>query len=187
MARLAKNGKVVVRLKSGDPFVFGRGGEEMEYLDERGVSVEVIPGITAAIGAAAEARIPLTHRDHSSSVLFITGKENPGKGGSSIDLKYLPEGATVVSYMSVSSAPALKEKLLRDGVPEGIPAAIVEKASWPDQRIIHTTVGKIDEAVRDRGVTAPALIFVGETVAVSLRMMNRKEEKESPVSGQDTG
>ncbi|NIO16517.1 MAG: uroporphyrinogen-III C-methyltransferase [Deltaproteobacteria bacterium] len=187
MVRLARSGKVVVRLKSGDPFVFGRGGEEMEYLESRGVTVEVIPGITAAIGAAAEAGIPLTHRDYSSSVLFITGKENPGKGECSVDLKCLPAGATVVSYMSVANVQALKDKFLRDGVPEGTPAAIVEKASWPDQRVIHTTVGKIDEAVRDRGVTAPALIIAGNAVAVSSRIMNRKGETVTPVFGQDTG
>lgn len=187
MARLAKSGRVVVRLKSGDPFVFGRGGEEMEYLEARGVDVEIIPGITAAIGAAAEAGIPLTHRDYSSSVLFVTGKENPLKGESSIDVKYLPEGATIVSYMSVAKAKELKEKFLRDGVPEGTPAAIVEKASWPEQRIIYTTVEEIEETVLSQGVSAPALIIVGETVAVSSRVLKRKEEEETPVSGRDTG
>ena len=181
MAGLAMEGKRVVRLKCGDPFVFGRGGEEVSYLVERGIPVEVVPGITAGIGAAASFLIPLTLREVSSSVIFITGslaRGSPLSGGEA--LPFSP-GTTVVAYMSSRNALPLRRRLLEGGFPPHTPVAIVERATWEGERVYFTSLDEFPEVARD--TKGPSLLVVGETVNHSRRFLQlihhpaREEER----------
>ncbi|MES3516879.1 MAG: uroporphyrinogen-III C-methyltransferase, partial [Natronomonas sp.] len=136
LVELAEDGKTVVRLKGGDPFVFGRGGEEAEHLAEHGIPFEYVPGITSAIAGAGVAGIPVTHRDHTSSVSFVTGHEDPTKDESAIDWAALAEtGGTIVVFMGVGKLPAYTGELLAAGMDPETPLALVERATWPDQQV----------------------------------------------------
>lgn len=162
LVALAREGHDVVRLKGGDPFIFGRGGEEMESCREAGVPVEIVPGISAAIGCAAEAGLPLTHRDASSAVTFVAGQ---CKGLSDQDWSGLAGvGRTLVIYMGVATANDIADKLIADGVSPATPVAVLEKGTRSDSRAIRTLLADLGGMVIREKVKSPALIVVGDVV-----------------------
>jgi uroporphyrin-III C-methyltransferase len=171
MVMAAREGENVVRLKGGDPFIFGRGGEEMEHLRAAGVQVEVVNGITAGLAAATSLGVPLTHRNHAHGVIFLTGHAQ--KGAESLDWTSLAAAArdarlTLVIYMGVSSAARIQAELLT-GLPAATPVAIVQRASRPDQRHAVTTLGELAATVARESLASPSVIVVGDVVrAVAL-------------------
>ncbi|HET8565932.1 MAG TPA: uroporphyrinogen-III C-methyltransferase [Solirubrobacterales bacterium] len=163
LVEAARMGRSVVRLKGGDPFVFGRGGEEGEALRAAGVEFEVVPGLTAGVAATAYAGIPVTHRDDASAVAFVTGHEDPEKEESALDWSGLARfPGTLVFYMGVKRLHENAAALIAAGRSAAEPAAAVERGTWPDQRTVSATLGTIAEAVAREEVKAPALIVVGE-------------------------
>jgi uroporphyrin-III C-methyltransferase len=160
-----KTGSIVVRLKGGDPFVFGRGGEEVEAVRAAGLPVEVIPGVSAAIGCAAEAMLPLTHRDWSSAVSFVAGQ---CKGLSEQDWSGLAgKGRTLVIYMGVATCPQIAEKLMMDGVAPDMPVAVLERGTLAGSRAMRTLLADLGPMVQREKVQSPAVIVVGEVVRLS--------------------
>ncbi|WP_294392308.1 uroporphyrinogen-III C-methyltransferase [uncultured Sphingomonas sp.] len=160
-----KAGSVVVRLKGGDPFVFGRGGEEVEAVRAAGLRVEVVPGVSAALGCAAEAMLPLTHRDWSSAVSFVAGQ---CKGLSEQDWSGLAgRGRTLVIYMGLANARAIADKLMNDGVAPDMPVAVLERGTLPGSRALRTLLADLGDMVDRDGVQSPAIIVVGEVVLLS--------------------
>ncbi|MEH6660984.1 MAG: uroporphyrinogen-III C-methyltransferase [Parasphingorhabdus sp.] len=156
----AAKGLVVVRLKGGDPFIFGRGGEEADDCIAAGVAVEVVPGISAALGCAAQARMPLTHRDASSAVSFVAGQ---CKGLSDQNWSGLAgKGRTLVIYMGVANAEAIVEKLIADGATPDLPVAVLENGTRSDFRALRTLLTDLGDMVRRENVQSPALLVVGE-------------------------
>ncbi|MBW4330515.1 uroporphyrinogen-III C-methyltransferase [Stakelama sp. CBK3Z-3] len=161
----ARGGATVVRLKGGDPFIFGRGGEEVDAARSAGVAVEVIPGVSAALGCAAEARLPLTHRDWSSAVSFVAGQ---CKGLSEQDWSGLAgKGRTLVIYMGVATAADIAEKLMSDGVAPDMPVAVLERGTLEGARAIRTLLADLGAMVAQENVKSPAIIVVGEVVMLS--------------------
>ena len=164
---LARAGKSVARLKGGDPFIFGRGGEEAEALVAAGVPFEVVPGVTAGAAAAAYAGIPVTQRGLSSSVAFVTGHEDPDKGMSAHDWAALAHGPeTLVFYMGVKNLPEICRNLLEAGLPAGRPAAMVQWGTTPRQRTLLSTLGALPQEAEAAGLSAPAVVIVGEVAAL---------------------
>jgi uroporphyrinogen III methyltransferase/synthase len=163
----AKNGKRVVRLKGGDPFVFGRGGEEAEACAEAGVPFEVVPGVTSAVAGPAYAGIPLTHRAHASWVAIATGHEDPAKESSALDWDALARAPTAVFLMGVSRLGDITAKLLGAGRSPQEPAAVVASATWANQRVVRSTLSSIVADVEAAGVTPPAILVVGNVVGLS--------------------
>ena len=158
----AQQGHNVVRLKGGDPFLFGRGGEELELLAEHRIPFEEVPGITSAIAAPAYGGIPVTHRDCCSSLHIVTGHQRAGKE-LAIDFEALVRtGGTLVFLMGVSALPTICAGLLDAGMAPDTPAAVVYKASWPEEKIVRCTVGSLAESTRKAGITKTALIVVGD-------------------------
>ncbi|MBW8783829.1 MAG: uroporphyrinogen-III C-methyltransferase [Novosphingobium sp.] len=156
-------GRDVVRLKGGDPFVFGRGGEEVEACRAAGVPVEVVPGVSAALGAAAAAQIPLTHRDRASIVSFVAGQ---CKGLTEQDWAGLAgKGRTLVIYMGVATAPQIAEKLIADGLAPEVPVAVIENAARPEMRVLRSVLAGLPELVVRAKVKSPAVIVIGEVAA----------------------
>ena len=169
MVRLAREGKRVVRLKGGDPFIFGRGGEEIEALLEHGIAFEVVPGITAAAGAASYAGIPLTHRDYAQSCVFVTGHLK--NGSAQLDWQALARPhQTVVVYMGVGGFAQICRGLVEHGVPGSMPAAVVEKATLAEQRVIEGTLLTVADESKARHVAPPALLIVGEVVRLRAKL-----------------
>lgn len=166
MVRLAREGKSVVRLKSGDPLVFGRGGEEAEHLSREGIPFEIVPGITAAMACAAAAVLPLTHRGRSSSVTFVAGHETGEKGGSAVDWSRLPKDGTLVVYMGVARVAGIARELAGAGFPLDTPFAIVENGSRPEQRVVRGILSGLSRTALDSGIRSPAILFVGRTAAL---------------------
>lgn len=163
LVREALNGRDVVRLKGGDPLIFGRGGEEAEAAHAAGVPVEIVPGISAANGAAAAAQIALTHRDASSIVSFVAGQ---CKGLSEQDWTGLAgKGRTLVIYMGVKTAPQIAEKLMEDGLAPGMPVAVIENAARPEMRVLRGMLAGLPDLVARYRVKSPALIVIGEVTA----------------------
>jgi uroporphyrin-III C-methyltransferase len=163
LVREALSGRDVVRLKGGDPFVFGRGGEEAEACYAAGVPVQVVPGITAATGAAAAAQVPLTHRDHSSIVSFVAGQ---CKGLTEQDWSGLAgKGRTLVIYMGLATCEDITEKLIADGLTPDMPVAVIEKATRPDMRVLRSPLAGLAALVAENKVKSPALIVIGEVAA----------------------
>jgi uroporphyrinogen III methyltransferase / synthase len=161
----AREGHVVTRLKGGDPFVFGRGGEECEALLDAGIPFEVVPGVTAGIGAAAYAGIPLTHRDFTTSVAFVTGHEHPGKEVSEIDWERLSLGSgTIVFYMGMKNLPLIASHLMTHGRAPETPVALVRLGTRPDQEVLTGTLADIAAKAGKAGFKAPAITVVGEVV-----------------------
>jgi len=161
----ARAGKVVVRLKGGDPFIFGRGGEEARRLAEDGVAFEIVPGVTAALAAAACAGIPLTHRDFASSLCFITGHENPEKHEFRVDFKKFGSlGGTLCLYMAMGQLERILEDLRAGGMAAETPAAVVQWATTARQRTLFAPVGELAAAVAKAGLGAPAVVVIGAAV-----------------------
>ena len=161
----ALNGKIVVRLKGGDPFIFGRGGEEIEKLSKNNIPFEVVPGVTSATAAATYAGIPITHRGYTASVAFLTGHEDPTKPTSNIDWKKIATGiGTIVVYMGIKNLPTIIRNLVENGRDPKTPVAVVRWASTPEQRSVVGTLENIVEIVREADIKPPALIVVGEVV-----------------------
>ncbi|MDX6672787.1 MAG: uroporphyrinogen methyltransferase / synthase, partial [Solirubrobacteraceae bacterium] len=162
MVQHAGEGREVVRLKGGDPFVFGRGGEEAEALRAAGIPYEVVPGVTAGVAAPAYAGIPVTHRDHASAVAFVTGHEDPGKPASALDWSALARfPGTLVFYMGVRRLGAIAERLLAEGRPANEPAAVVQSGTLPDQRTVTAPLSELAERAEAAAIGAPAVTVVG--------------------------
>jgi len=169
MVRLAREGKRVVRLKGGDPFIFGRGGEEIEALAAQGVGFEVVPGVTAAAGAAAYAGIPLTHRDYAQSCVLVTGHLK--HGAVDFDWRAIARPRqTIAVYMGVGGLEAICRGLIEHGLAPDLPAALVEKATLPQQRVIEGTLGTLPSLAAVAAVKPPALLIVGEVVRLRERL-----------------
>ncbi|MGD9950640.1 MAG: uroporphyrinogen-III C-methyltransferase [Desulfobulbus sp.] len=161
----AKEGNMVVRLKGGDPFIFGRGAEEIEELVREGIDFEVVPGVTSATAAATYAGIPITHRDYTASVAFVTGHEDPTKKFSNISWEKLATGAgTIVIYMGIKTLPSITKKLIDNGRSPDTPVAVVRWASTPQQHSVVGTLATICEVVQKAEIKPPALVIVGEVV-----------------------
>jgi len=163
LVELAKSGKRVCRLKGGDPFIFGRGGEEIETLSENGIPFQVVPGITAASGCSTYSGIPLTHRDYSQSCRFVTAHLKDG----TCDLpwgEFVAEQQTIVFYMALSGAKHLSGKLIEHGMRKNMPIALIEKGTTPEQKVYTTTLSGIPELLDKEDIHAPTLMIVGEVV-----------------------
>lgn len=161
----AKDHAIVVRLKGGDPFVFGRGGEEMQDLIKEGIEVEVVPGITAGIAAPAYANIPVTHRDYSSSVTFVTGHESAGKYRPEVNWKAIAQGSeTIVIYMGIHNLSYIIPQLLSAGLAEDTEIALIRWGTRPEQEELYGTLGDMLDRVEKTGFTAPAIAIIGKVV-----------------------
>lgn len=203
LVQKARAGNTVVRLKGGDATVFGRGGEEAQYLADEGVPFEFVPGITSAIAAPELAGIPATHREHASSLTIITGHEDPTKDESALDWDALgttvTEGGTLVILMGVSRLPENVAALRASGVPGETPVAFVERATWPDGDLTLATLDTAVERRDEAGIEPPAVVVIGDVVGVrddvrrflhsSVRLPDPTTTGTAvrPVSGQDVG
>lgn len=165
MIEKAQTNAIVVRLKGGDPFIFGRGGEEMSDLVSAGVSVEVVPGITSGIAATAYAGIPLTHRLYSSSVTFVTGHEAAGKYRPTVNWGAVARGSeTIVIYMGIHNLPHIVQQLTEAGLDLETPVALVRWGTRPEQEELIASLGNIVEEVHRKGFEAPAIVVIGAVV-----------------------
>lgn len=165
MIEAARAGRTVVRLKSGDPYLFGRGAEEVEALRAAGVPLEVVPGVTSAMAGAAYVGIPVTHRDWASAVAFVTGHQRADKSWPEADFRAM--GAfpgTLVIYMGIKTAPLWSRALMAGGKPADTPVLIVRRATWPDQETLCCTLATAAEVIQARDVKPPALVYVGQAV-----------------------
>ncbi len=167
---LAKRYKSVVRLKGGDPFVFGRGGEEADYLQRHGISIEIVPGITAGIAAPAYFGIPLTHRLGASSVTFVTGHEGVDKQRPLVNWKALAKATdTLVIYMGVHNLPHIVQRLLEAGLPPKTPSAVIQQGTVSGQLFITTTIDNLVEQVKQKNLVSPSIIIIGEVVNLRVK------------------
>jgi len=163
LVQLANSGKRICRLKGGDPFIFGRGGEEIETLSENGIPFQVVPGITAASGCSTYSGIPLTHRDYSQSCRFVTAHLKGGKCDLPWD-EFVADQQTIVFYMALSGAQNLSEQLIKHGMRESMPIALIEKGTTPEQNIYISTLVEMPQLIKTEKVGAPSLLIVGEVV-----------------------
>ena len=169
LVELAKEGLAVVRLKGGDPFIFGRGGEELETLAASGIPFEVVPGVTAAAGCAAYSGFPLTHREHAQAVVFVTGHLKDGTVN--LDWPALARpNQTVVFYMGIGAAEEICRQMMAHGLPSLTPAAVVRNGTLPDERTVLGTLGNLPHRIAESGIKPPALIVVGSVVNLHARL-----------------
>jgi uroporphyrin-III C-methyltransferase len=181
LVKHAKNGKVVVRLKGGDPFVFGRGGEEAETLAKHKIPFEVVPGVTSGVAASAYAGIPVTHRDYSGSFAFVTGHRQ-SKESEAIQWESLAKGVdTLAIYMGVRNLPYIREQLLKYGRGEQTPVALIHWGTTKDQQTVTGTLSNIIEKAKQHRIENPTMIIVGEVVKMREKI-NWFEKTLSPVS-----
>lgn len=173
MIAAARAGKRVVRLKGGDPFIFGRGGEEVEALRAAGIPVEVVPGISAAMGCAAAAQIPLTHRDAAQAVTFVTGHARLGEEPDLDWVSLARTNQTVVVYMGVGTAGTIAARLIAAGRDAATPVAVIENGTRPDSISAFGPLREVSEIIQQAGIQGPALLIIGEVVALA---------KDSPAS-----
>jgi uroporphyrinogen III methyltransferase/synthase len=166
----ARKGHVVVRLKGGDPFVFGRGGEEAELLAEAGIPFEIVPGVTSAVAGPAYAGIPLTHRDFASWAAIATGHEDPTKDSSALDWDALARAPSAVFLMGIERLDVISSSLQKAGKRAETPVAVIASATWPQQRVLHSTLEKVADAVATAGITPPAVLVVGEITQLGERL-----------------
>ena len=167
LVKYAKEGKLVVRLKGGDPFLFGRGAEEAEELRKAGAEVHVVPGVSSSISVPELAGIPVTHRDYASLVTFITGHEKADRETDRIDWRALIGGhGTLVIMMGLGNAGRISSELIAGGMSPDTPAAVISKGSTPDQKVAVTTVEGLESAIKDNGLEPPGIIVVGEVAKV---------------------
>ena len=168
LIRLAREGKTVVRLKGGDPFIFGRGGEEAEALAAAGIPFEVVPGVTSALAAAAYAGIPLTHRSHASGVVFLTGHEDPTKPDAAIRWEdYAKLGATLCLYMGMKNLEIITRRLQAGGLAGTTPVAVIQSATTGGHRQLLATLATVALESEHAGFGAPAFVVIGEVAALS--------------------
>ncbi|MFT4921312.1 MAG: uroporphyrin-III C-methyltransferase [Haloarculaceae archaeon] len=173
LVELARSGETVVRLKGGDPTVFGRGGEEMRHLAEHGVTFEVVPAVTSAIAAPEVAGIPVTHRDHASTVSFVTGHENPHKEESAVDWAALAEtGGTIVVLMGVTRLPEYTAALREAGMDPETPVALIERATRESQQVATGTLETIVDARDEAGIEPPAVTVIGDVAGTRQRVID---------------
>ena len=166
LAHHARAGRRVVRLKGGDPFVFGRGGEELDHLLAQNIPVEIVPGITAATGCAAYAGIPLTHRDHATAVTFLSGHAKDGEPD--LDWDGLVRGRqTLVVYMGVSTAARTAARLIESGMDPATPVAVIENGTLPTQRSVTGSLGRLGALIRENAIAGPAVIVIGDVVGAA--------------------
>ena len=181
MLMAAREGENVVRLKGGDPFIFGRGGEEVEHLQAAGIRVEVVNGITAGLAAVTSLGVPLTHRQHAHGVVFVTGHARPGDSGT--DWRALAATAhsarlTLVIYMGVSGAERIQHELL-SGLHADTPVAVIQNASLPTQRHIATTLARLSTDISLSGLASPSVIVVGDVVKALAQAADHPEVRRS--------
>ncbi|MWV41736.1 uroporphyrinogen-III C-methyltransferase [Natrialba sp. INN-245] len=186
LVELAREGNSVVRLKGGDSFVFGRGGEEAEYLAAHGVPFEVVPAVTSAIAAPAVAGIPVTHRDHASSVSFVTGHEDPTKEESAVDWEVLAAtGGTIVVLMGVSRLPDYTTALREAGLNPETPVALIERGTWPGQQVATGTLETIVDVRDDVGIEPPAVTVIGDVAGTRESVVDfLQNDYEQPEEGE---
>lgn len=175
MLKLAKTKKNIVRLKGGDPFIFGRGGEEAEFLKKHNIKFELIPGITSGIGSAEYSGIPLTHRDYASSVVFVTGHEDLKKKKESVNWKKLAKSVdTIVIMMGLSRLEAICKQLMAGGLDKQIPVAVIQNGTTSKHRMIKGNLSNISKKVRDSKIAPPSIIIIGKVVGLSEKIGWRK-------------
>jgi uroporphyrin-III C-methyltransferase len=168
MIKFAKKNKNVVRLKGGDPFIFGRGGEEAEFLRKHKVKYEIIPGITSGIGSAEYSGIPLTHRDYASSVVFVTGHEDAKKTEGVVDWKKLAKAVdTIVIMMGLSRLEIISKRLISGGLNKNTPVAVIQNGTTDEHRMIKGTLSNIFKKVKEAKIKPPTIIIVGKVVNLS--------------------
>ncbi|MFA6805688.1 MAG: uroporphyrinogen-III C-methyltransferase [Candidatus Methanomethylophilaceae archaeon] len=167
LVELASEGKLVVRLKGGDPFMFGRGAEEAEELKKAGLEVHVVPGISSTISVPELAGIPVTHRDHTPLVTFLTGHEKDDRGKDRIDWRSLVNGhGTLVILMGIGNAGYISSELIAGGMPPNTEAAVITEGSTPRQRIERTTVADMKKTIDDKGLKAPGIMVIGSVATL---------------------
>lgn len=168
MVKFAKKNKNVVRLKGGDPFIFGRGGEEAEFLKKHNVKYEIIPGITSGMGSAEYSGIPLTHRNYASSVVFVTGHEDAKKKEGVVDWKKLAKSVdTIVIMMGLSRLEIISKKLISGGLDKNTPVAVIQNGTTDEHKMIKGTLSNISKKVKEAKVKPPTIIIVGKVVKLS--------------------
>lgn len=184
MEDLARRGLTVVRLKGGDPYLFGRGAEEREFLEARGVKCVVVPGVTSALAAPGAAGIPLTHRDKASMVAIVTGHEGGRKGGLPVDWDLLARWpGTLVVLMGVGTLGDYTRRLIARGMDPTTPAAVIEEGTLEGQRATHGTLGDMASRARRRNLRSPAVVVIGEVAGASIVSSRRRTRPPTPSGG----
>ena len=177
MIHAVQQGERVVRLKGGDPFIFGRGGEEVEHLQAAGIEVQVVNGITSGLAALSSLGVPLTHREHAHGVVFLTGHAKPGDGGANwaeIAVTALKSKLTLVIYMGVASAAHIQQGLLK-GLPGDTPVALIQNASLPNQRHTTTTLNQLHTTLIQKQFASPCVIVVGDVLLGQIEMVKQSQ------------
>lgn len=175
MVKYARKKKNVVRLKGGDPFIFGRGGEEAEFLKDHRIEYEIIPGITSGIGSAEYSGIPLTHRDYASSVVFVTGHEDAKKSRDTVNWKRLAKAVdTIVIMMGLSRLEVISEKLIGGGLNKRTPVAVIQNGTTDEHKMIKGNLGNISKKVSQARIRPPSIIIIGKVVDLSDKIGWRK-------------